>query len=145
MQYQIGSLRKAEEISTMAQSSFHNILWKRLYNFSCKINVVPQLEDANYTACTECANWFQQTIRVYGSLSNRVVYSGEFVFHVNGRVNMISVKMRRTKRHQDKRERTSNNGKVIVWYLVSVKQVSGPYYYDGPTVTVARCKHLSAS
>lgn len=58
---------------------------------------------------------------------------------------MRNVKIRRTERPQEQRERVKNSSKVAVWCAMSVNYVLGLYNIVSPVLTDASYEQLLAS
>lgn len=61
--------------------------------FPFKIHVVQQLEDNDFAARTEFAEWCLQNSHGDASFLTCVIYYYEFVFHVGGKVNKHNVRI----------------------------------------------------
>lgn len=61
--------------------------------FSYKIKVVQCLDDSEYSARSEFANWCFQNIKADGSSLNQVMYSDECMFSVDGKFNERNVRI----------------------------------------------------
>lgn len=142
VRYPSRSLRRAEQDLNIPRSSIHDILRNRLHMFPYKLQVVQQLEDGDYTARIEFAQWCLQNIQGDSSFLNRVIYSDECVFHVDGKVNKHNVRIWGTENPHERREVARDSEKVTVWCAMSANQVFGPYYFDSPIVTGESYKQL---
>lgn len=67
------------------------------------LQVIHQPKDSNYTAYKEFASWCVQDIQAGAWFLNRVIYSGEIAFHVNGKVNEHNVRILGTENPLDRR------------------------------------------
>lgn len=85
-------LQKAEQELTILQSSIHNILRKRLYTFSYKIQAAQYIKDNDCTARVEFSNWSSQNIQSHASNLSPEIFSNKFSFHVHEKVNKRNVR-----------------------------------------------------
>lgn len=136
------SLRTAERDLTISRSSIQRILRNRLHMFPYKIQIVQQLEDRDYAARTWFVNWCRQNIQSDCSFLNRIIFSDECVFHVDGKVNKHNVRIWGTENPHEYREELRDSEKVCVWAAMSVNEIIGPYYFDEPIVNAESYLHL---
>lgn len=76
---------------TVPSSSVHDLLRNRLRMFRYKLQVVQQLEARDYTARIRFASWCSQNFQADASFLDRVICSGERMFHVHGKVSKHSI------------------------------------------------------
>lgn len=145
VRYPSRSLRRAEQDLNIPRSSIHDILRNRLHMFPYKLQVVQQLEDRDYTARIEFAQWCLQNIQGDASFLNRVIYSDECVFHVDGKVNKHNVRIWGTENPHERREVARDSEKVTVWcaQLLDEKLPDSWIGRGGPTRWPARSPDLT--
>lgn len=136
------SIRSAERNLAIPRSSIHKILHERLHMFPYKINILQELQDQDPAARTWFANWCMENIQSDSSFLNRIIFSDECVFHVDGKVNKHNVRIWGTENPHDYREVARDSEKVTVWCAMSVNEVIGPYYFDEPNFNGASYLHL---
>lgn len=79
------SLRTAENRLGHPKSSIQIALRNSLH-------IVQYLEERDYEARAEFANLCLEDIKLYSSFLNRINFSVDYVFHVNGKVNKHNVR-----------------------------------------------------
>lgn len=109
--------------------------------FPYKVHIVQEFEDRNNGADTSFADFFLGNIQSDSSFFNCILYSADFVFNVDGRVNNHNVRISGPKTYRD----------IYKWHEIAKNYMPGAqcqkniirkYYFDEPAVSGARCLHL---
>ena len=100
-----------------------------------RLQIVQELEDRDYEARIAFSNWFIENIELDASFLNRVIFSDECVFHVDGKVNKHNVRIWGSENRHETREVSRDSAKVTVWCALAIDRVIGPYYFDERNVT----------
>lgn len=104
VRYRNRSLRRAQKHSNIPQCSIYDVLVNRLYMFLYKLQVAQKLEDRSCKARAEFAQWCLRHIQKDASLLNKIIYSDECVFHVDGRLNKHNVRIWGTENPHERRK-----------------------------------------
>lgn len=95
------ALQTAERNLAIPRSSIQGILKTRLSLFLYNIHIVQELEDRNCACCTLFANSYLQNTQSDSYFSNRILFSDECVFHVDGKADKQNIRIWRTENWQE--------------------------------------------
>ena len=109
------SLRTAEIRLGLPRSSIQRVLRNRLHLFPDRLQIVQELEDRDYEARIAFSNWFIEKIELDASYLNRVIFSDECVFHVDGKLNKHNLRIWVSENPHETRKVSRDSAKPTVY------------------------------
>ena len=106
-------------------------LGMRLYH----IQVVQGLTAMQKRVHMECCKILAEMMNIQPDIVNLMAFSDEATFHTSGYVNRHNTIFWGTENPHVIREHERDSPKVNVWCAVTTAGVTGPYFFDTPTVT----------
>ena len=98
-----------------------------------KLQLVQQLKDTDKPARRDFCIVMQEKLKDDG-FDDRLVFSDEATFHVNGKVNKHNTRIWGTENPHEILEHQRNSPKVTVFCAMSKKAVYGPFFFEEATV-----------
>jgi hypothetical protein len=99
------------------------------------IQAVQALTAVQKRVRVECCQILVKITNIQPDIVNLMAFSDEATFHTSGHVNRHNTIFWGTENPHDIRENKYDSPKVNMWCAVTVAGVSGPYFFDTPTVT----------
>ena len=99
-----------------------------------KLQLVQQLKDTDTPARRDFCIAMREKLEDDG-FDDRLVFSDEATFHVNGKVNKHNTRIWGTENPHEILEHQLDSLKVTMFCAVSKKTVYGPFFFEGATVT----------
>ena len=124
----------------------HTTVWalvrKELKMFPYRLQIAPQLSDADKTNRLAFAHLIKQKLQENPDFLKRIVYSDECSFSLGGAVKKQKVGVWGTKRPDIVYQSAQSTEYIMVWCVVSKTDIIGPYFFEDGTVTGERYKRM---
>lgn len=127
------SIRRASRELQCPTTTVWRVLRRRLHMTPYKLQLVQQLKDTDKPARRDFCIAMQQKMEDDG-FDDRLVFSDEATFHVNGKVNKHNTRIWGTENPHELLEHQRDSPKVTVFCAMSKKAVYGPFFFERATV-----------
>ena len=127
------SVRRASRELQLPTTTVWRVLKRRLHMTPYKLQLVQHLKDTDKPARRDFCIAMQEKLEDDG-FDDRLVFSDEATFHVNGKVNKHNTRIWGTENPHEILEYQRDSPKVNVFCAVSKKAVYGPFFFEGATV-----------
>ena len=128
------SVRRASRELQLAPTAVWCVLRKRLQMVPHKLKLFQKLKETDKPLRREFCITLQEKLEDNG-LDDRLVFSDEATFHLNGRVNMHNTCIWGTENPHEIHEHERDSPKVNVFCAISKKGVYGPFFFEEATIT----------
>ncbi|GBM47326.1 hypothetical protein AVEN_7772-1 [Araneus ventricosus] len=131
------STRQASRELQIPQTSLVRILHKRLRLRAYKVQIFQDLQPNDCPRCEEFAIEILNRIDVENDYLNRICFSDESTFHVNGMVNRHNVLIWGSENPHVSAQLQRDSPKVNVWCSLMHNKVIGPFFFTEKSVTTS--------
>ena len=130
------SVRQLAEKTGTSKSLVHNVLRKELKLYPYKVSISQTLTERHKEQRVTFCNWATSKLNDDPSWLDKILFSDECTFNINGRVNRQIVRFWGTEKPHVVVERSQNSPKVNVWVGMTSRFVIGPYFFEENGVAV---------
>ena len=127
------SIRRASRELQLLTTTVWRVLRRRLHMTPYKLQLVQQLKDTDKPAHRDFCIPMQEKLENDG-FDDRLVFSDEATFHVNGEANKHNTLIWGTENPHEILEHQRDSPKVTVFCAMSKKAVYGPFFFEGATI-----------
>ena len=127
------SIRRASRELQLPTTTVWCALKRRLHMTPYKLQLAQQLKDTDKPARRDFCFAMQEKLEDDG-FDDRLVFSDEVTFHVNGKVNKHNTRIWGTENPHEILEHQRDSPKVTMFCAMSKKAVYGPFFFEGATV-----------
>ena len=135
------SIRRASRELQCPTTTVWCVIRRRLHMMPYKLQLVQHLKDTDKPLRRDCCIAMQQKMEDDG-FDDRLVFSDEATFHINGKVNKHNTRIWGTENPQELREHQRDSPKVTVFCAMSKKAVCGPLFFERATVNGETYVHM---
>lgn len=128
------SVRRASRELQLAPATVWRVLRKRLQMVPYKLKLVQQLKDTDKPLRRDFCIAMQEKLEDNG-FDDRLVFSDEATFHLNGKVNKHNTRIWGSENPHELLEHERDSPKVNVFCAVSKRGVYGPFFFEEATIT----------
>lgn len=128
------SVRRASRELGIPKSTVHDVLHKRLRLHAYKIQLVQKLQPNDLPARYDFASNMLLKIDNDNGYLQKVVFSDESTFHINGIVNRHNCRIWGSENPRVVREMERGTPKINVWCGLTYETVIGPFFFVEKTI-----------
>lgn len=117
------------------KTTIQNVLHKRLRLHAYKIQIHQQIKPTDRPKRTEFASFLLNVIDDNPNFLQRVLFSDEATFHINGCVNRHNCRVWGSQQPNEIHEYVRDSPKLNVWCALFHNKVIGPFFFVEKTIT----------
>lgn len=133
------SLRRRAQHLNLRKTTLYRILKNDLSLYPYKIQLTQEIKPRDHLKRLNFANWIQDQMQVNDEFSNKIFFSDEAHFHLNGYVNKQNCRVWAEENPREFVESKLYPEKVTVWCALFAGGIIGPFFFEsaaGNPVTV---------
>lgn len=138
------SVRRRSQQLNLSKSTLHRILTKDLHFHAYKIQLTQELKPRDHARRREFCEWVLQNIAVDGEFWDKLIFSDEAHFQLNGYVNKQNCRIWGAENPRLIQEQPLHPARVTVWCALWAGGVVGPFFFEneaGEAVTVSGVRY----
>lgn len=124
------SIRHRAQELNIHRSTLQGILKKDLHLYAYKIQLTQELKPADHGQRRNFANWILEQQQVDDAFPNKIIFSDEAHFHLNGYVNTQNCRIWGAENPHAIQELPMHPEKVTVWCAMWAGKIIGPYFFE---------------